>query len=280
MRLWVYLVLVTAMLSGCKRADDPMTEDEFCRVKAKIECEEVAPQCGFNPMACEPVRGTACRDLANSSKSAMRMYVPANAPDCLDEVARVYGKKSLIPPADLARLDDACARVFQGMAKSGEMCKVDFDCAGSLVCDKERCANRKQVGSGEGCSDPGEYCPAGEHCKKANSFSMCVKRVGRGSACSEAEPCLEGFRCQGTCVDKLALGATCAHSAECGSDYCNPYGRICGAGLNFAFESASCRAYMGALSTDGSAVADSGPSPDSGPAADVGAGPDAGAAVF
>src|SRR4029079_19204397 len=66
-------------------------------------------------------------------------------------------------------------------------------------------------------------------------------------------PCLEALRCSGgSCVDRVALGGTCASNDDCATaaPYCNHYaGNRCGLGLSFAEGSASCEDFGGTSST-------------------------------
>lgn len=253
--------LAFVAVNACDKGDDPLTEEQFCLEYAKRECAEVGKECGFEPSVCEPIRATACRLFAASQKSAMRQYVPGNVDACLSQTSTAY-KDLPITPMELQALEDVCSRVFQGTAPAAAPCEVDYDCDGTMICDKGRCGTAKQVASGAGCSNLGERCPQGESCTKTNDFYMCTKRREKGMTCSATEPCLERYRCIGTCVDKLPLSSGCFEHSDCVSDYCSPYGNVCGQYLNFAYDSASCRAFMATsvpTSDAGDAGADSGP---------------------
>jgi hypothetical protein len=245
---WVILFAV----AGCNSLSG-MSEDEFCKEYAKRECARVADLCSFMPSVCEPVRVTACRAMAASSKTGVRKFNPDNAQGCLDQVNTAYANVP-IDAAHLAALDKACARVFEGNAAATEACTVDFDCTKNLVCDKGRCGTARVVGSGGGCANFGEVCPAGEYCSNATGFYLCTRRQAQGAACGAGQPCVEDLRCNGTCGPRLDSGATCAADDECKSAYCNAYPpagstRKCGAGLNFSEGSASCQAFMDPAAT-------------------------------
>lgn len=257
------LVLSASVLlvGACTKADGdmPMTEAEFCQEYAKRECAAVAPLCGYAPASCEPTRVVDCRTRAGLWKTGVggstRPFLPGNAPACLDKINTTYATLP-ITGAALRTLQDTCARVFQGTAKVTETCAVDADCENALICDKakSRCGEKKQVTAGAGCANIGELCPVDEYCKPVSGTFLCSKRAVKGAACSAAEPCVPSQRCMGTCVDLMAVGMPCALDDECTSNYCNPYTKACGVGLNFADGSDSCDAYRGsATGADASA---------------------------
>jgi hypothetical protein len=231
-----------------------MTEDEFCKEYAKRECAKVAGYCVFPASSCEPLRVTACQQMAAASKTGNRKFNADNAGTCLDQVDKTYGTIPIVA-LQLQALDRACSRVFSGAAKATEACSIDFDCDGALICDKGRCGAAKVVGSGGGCANVGETCPKGEYCSNASGLYTCTKKQAAGAACSDSQPCVETLRCTATCTARADIGATCASDDECTSGYCTLYPaagqpRKCGPGLSFADGSPSCLAYTGA-SPDG-----------------------------
>jgi hypothetical protein len=231
-----------------------MTEDEFCKEYGKRECAKVAGYCEFTASSCEPLRVTACQQMAAASKTGSRKFNADNADRCLDQVNKTYGTIPIMPP-QLDALDRACSRVFSGAAKANEACTVDFDCDGDLVCDKGRCGAAKVVASGGGCANVGETCPKGEYCTNSTGLYQCTRKQAAGATCSDSQPCVETLRCTGTCTARAEVGATCASDDECASGYCTPYPapgtpRKCSSGLSFAAGSTSCQAYMG-TSPDG-----------------------------
>jgi hypothetical protein len=247
MRLRTSFVLL-ATFTGCGLGKS-MTEDQFCQEYAKRECAKVAAYCSFSATSCEPLRLTACHQMADASKSATRQYNADSAGKCLDQVNATYG--TLPITADkLQALDRACSRVFSGGAKAAAACTIDFDCEKDLICDKGHCGAAKVVGSGAGCANIGETCPKGQSCTNTGGLFMCTAKQAMGAACSATQPCVEELRCTGTCVARADNAAVCMDDDECKSGYCNAYvapgsPRKCGLGLSFSDGSPSCAFYMG-----------------------------------
>jgi hypothetical protein len=242
-RAWLVLcVLGTA----CIKSDPPLTEDSFCEQYARIECGKVAPWCSFDPTVCQPVRKEACRVSAASYKTSGRTFNPDNTDACLKKLEDSY-KGIPILPATLKAVDDACARVYGGLAKMNDSCAADFDCSGNLICDKGHCGPLKVVSSLGGCANVGERCQPDEFCTNdnANQLYFCVKRVQQGAPCSLSHPCAEGLRCQDVCIAKIPSGGTCTVDDECAMGYCNRYisPRTCGVGLSFSAGAPSCIAF-------------------------------------
>jgi hypothetical protein len=243
------------IVTGCeKKDDDEMTEVQFCQEYARRECAAIAPLCGFAPASCEPTRFNECQNrivVWRNSTTGARPYRPANAAACFAKVDEAYSKLP-ITGATLQALNDTCARVFQGSAKTLQACGIDLDCEGNLICDKRLCAERKAVAAGAFCANPGEVCVATESCKlaAASSVLQCSAKQALGAACSAADPCADSLRCAGTCMEKVAIGGACAQSADCQSGYCSSSSLRCSVGLSFAENSDSCRAYMGSPIAD------------------------------
>jgi hypothetical protein len=261
------LLLGGLVTAGCEINTKTMNEEEFCVEYAKRECGKVATACSFErPAACEKERADVCRAWAKATKSDVRGFRPDNVDKCLEKVTETYGLP-LIKAENLKALRDVCERVFQGSRKANEACTAEEECGGSLICDKKRCAQRREVSAGGNCANPGELCPKGEFCQPMMGISVCSKRKEKGAMCTEAEPCGEALRCKDTCVERTAVNLACASDDECDSGYCSPHVKRCLLGLNFAAGSPSCDAFEGkAVNGDASA----------GAAADVGTRPDAG----
>jgi hypothetical protein len=263
-----FAAVLAALLGACQAAPGAMNEEEFCVEYARRECAKVALACGFErPTTCEEVRKTACRAWVQRTKSEVRGFRPENVEACLKKVSDTYGEP-LIKAEHWKALADVCQRVFQGSRRALEPCAADGECAAGLVCDKRRCAPRRDVGPGAPCANPGDTCPRTEYCKQADEIVwMCTRKLEKGRPCGVAEPCAEALRCRGTCTDRLPVSAPCAQDDDCETGYCFPYRGVCAAGLNFALGSPSCDAYEGKA----------GPAPDAGaggsapPAADAGA---------
>jgi hypothetical protein len=208
----------------------------------------VASLCSFDPAMCQPVRKDACRMTATAHHNNGRQFNPGSTDGCLKKLEEAY-KLLPIPASKLKEVDDACARVFGGLAKATDPCTADFECSGSLICDKNHCGTLKVVPSLGGCANIGERCQPDEFCTNdnPNQLFFCVKRVQQGAPCSLSRPCAEGLRCRDVCVPKVANGE-CAIDDDCQSGYCNRYisPRTCGVGLTFSPGAPSCTAYASA----------------------------------
>jgi hypothetical protein len=250
-RILGVLTLGASLVAGCAAKDDAMNEQEFCEEYARRECTEVGVGCGFNTTEkaeCLPIRMTTCMAFAARSKSAARQFRPSNTDACLNQVTLTY-KKVPITRADFDMLEDVCSRAYQGTAMANEACTIDYECTGSLICDKGRCGTRELVAAGSGCANVGEICPKAEFCSNSSGLYLCVQRQNKGAVCDAARPCFEQYFCTGTCVDRLPLGAGCLADEDCSSRYCSPSSR-CGDGLRFAEDAPSCVPYKRATSSD------------------------------
>lgn len=263
-------LLLTLLTAGCGSGGDGMTEEQFCADYASRECSKVGVICGVAAADCQPARVAACNAFVRASKSDVREFRPANTTACLDRVSATYSKL-FITGTELAILRDVCARVFEGQAKRNEMCSMDYECAGRLICDKGFCGERREVSKGAGCGNPGELCSMGEYCRSTGALWLCAMKKERGSACSATEPCLEGLRCMGTCEPKLNDGNACATDEDCLSGYCSPDARVCDPGLAFAPRAPSCNAYGARPSGPPDAGAPDAGAPDAAPSADASA---------
>jgi hypothetical protein len=257
-RAWPILCVLAA--AGCKTTE-PMTEEKFCQEYARIECGKIADLCTFNPASCEPIRVEACRMAAARLKGGGHQFNPDNTDECLNTLEGAF--KNLPIKADkLQEIDDACARVFAGVAKVTDPCTIDYDCAKGLICDKGHCGTLKVVPSRGGCANIGERCQPEEYCtnENPNMLYMCMPRLVEGSACSPSRPCTTGLRCRDTCVRKLPIAGACTDNEDCETGYCTEFvpNPTCGIGLNFATGSPSCLAFMGVPVRGPNEVADAG----------------------
>jgi hypothetical protein len=254
------LVLAVA---GCGGDTKSLTEDQFCTEWAERECGQVAAKCVIKEGDCQPVRKKVCQDFAAAAKatSTARKYVAGNTSTCLSRLNAIYGS-SQIDPDDWSSMREACQRVFQGEAKADDKCTIDYDCEGTLICDKGRCA-KKNTQNMTNCSNPGFLCSTGKYCKRDGDTFICEARIAQGIACSAAEPCLESLRCDGTCQPELDDGAKCTSDADCKSNFCSPFTGVCLKFVTFAMGSSSCNAFTSSSST-----------PDAGTSADTAASSD------
>lgn len=262
------LALAGLLSAACEIKTKSMNEEEFCVEYGKRECGKVATACSFEkPASCEKERAEVCRAWVKVTKSDTRGFRPDNVDKCLDKVTETYGMP-LIKAENMKALRDVCDRVFQGSHKANEMCKVDAECGGSLICDKQRCAARKEVSAGGNCANPGEICPKGEFCQPMAGISVCAKRKEKAAMCAETAPCLESLRCKDSaCIERTAVNLSCNSDDECESGYCSPHVKRCLLGLNFAAGAPSCDAFEGkSVDAGAGSVADMGGAPDAGTA--------------
>jgi len=247
------LFILAAVFAGCDDKDAPLTQAQFCEQKAKHECQ-VATRCGVMTDVCVAARSDECRDFAKESSTVTRAYKSDNVGPCLDKTKSVYAK-STITQTDLAALNEACGRVFEGSSTTTDSCTVDYDCLGPLVCDKAKCGARVAKNKGEQCSNAGEVCALGSYCASSDNGShLCTARATKGQPCSATAPCLENLRCNGaTCADRFGIGETCANNDDCASaaPYCDRDNQnTCQVGLMFAPKAPACSAYGAASSVD------------------------------
>jgi hypothetical protein len=201
----------------------------------------------ISPTTCEPVRVEACRDFVIQAKGD-RTFRPENVEGCLKQVDETF-KKALIKAEDMVALRAKCSRVYEGRAKANEVCAIDQDCQSPLICDKGHCGPLRTVSAGANCANPGEICQSTEYCRPTSGLLVCTKRPGKDAACSEAEPCGPGLRCQNVCIEKLANGTACSRDEECAEGFCHPFPppgtpNICAGGLSFAQFTPVCDAYF------------------------------------
>ncbi|GAC1573020.1 MAG: hypothetical protein NVS3B20_04810 [Polyangiales bacterium] len=248
--LWIAASAVSGSFGcGTPAKDDPgLSVDAFCQGKAQQECQ-VASRCGTQTGACVASRTSRCSATVAQQTTGTRAYRAANAQGCIDKTKAVYAQNT-ITAKDLDAIDDVCGRVFQGTAKALAPCAIDFDCEGSLICDKKLCANRAIKKLGELCGTPGEICDAGAFCgNAAGGARQCLAKKAAGDACdATTAPCLESLRCSTTCLDRFQSGGACTSNDECAASapYCDPYiGKKCDAGLGFAPGAPVCKDFGG-----------------------------------
>jgi hypothetical protein len=157
----------------------------------------------------------------------------------------VLNRNLAIEAKDYRSIDTVCGRVFHGNANAYEVCGVDADCSGTLICDKGRCGSPRQVEPDAGCANIGEYCPLSYYCGDASGVWMCAARPGLGAFCDAGIACLEDLRCaNGVCTTRLSIGMACQDDGECASGFCEPFALKCGADVRFAEGTSACLAYQ------------------------------------
>jgi hypothetical protein len=109
-------------------------------------------------------------------------------------------------------------------AKEGAACTASLDCASGLACIEDVCRKRSNVAEGATCvfskggsttvlnCSPGLYC---DLTIAGTSYSgSCKKIPNKGEACKSE--CADGLYCKdGTCADRLAVGAPCSSTVQC-----------------------------------------------------------------
>jgi hypothetical protein len=240
--------LAALVVSSCNRDDSPMTRAEFCQSLSQRECTNVALACYLPEVECKAVRQATCTAWAQGEEDLQRPFDAANAGACLSRVSAVFGvlnQNLAIQASDFRSIDTACARVFHGNAQANDICGVNADCGGIMICDKGRCGTMRQVDPGAGCANVGEHCPQGYYCGGASGVWMCTARPGLGALCSEEVACVENLRCDnGICADRLDIGFVCQNDGECASSFCEPFALKCGTGVRFAEGTSACQAYQ------------------------------------
>lgn len=285
MNKWLGL-LVGFSLSGAAvmacsstTTDKYPTYDSMCTDVAAQECQ-VASTCLVTTDACTTARKTICLSNASAAiSSGGRSYTAGRAEDCVNKTRDTY-KKSPITPKDLADLADTCGRVYAGSKQKGDACTSNYDCTGSMICDKSHCADKVQKNKGDGCANPGEVCETGTYCASSGDVKICTPKLDLGGACDATKPCLETARCEnGTCTARVGIGQSCSTTrdatdpnADCSSaaPYCDTAaGSLCAPGLSFAAKAPDCSAYGGTAVTP---VVDAGGTQDTGTSEDAGGG--------
>ena len=168
-----------------------------------------------------------------------------------------------ITPAEVAAVDDNCARVMAGAAKLLEECPSGtYQCSGKLVCDKGFCANTTIRTKGQPCANPGDICAAGSHCATdpAKNVLVCLADLVKGDACTPhgktdgPGPCLATLQCNGQgatglCEDRIGSGGPCTPGQDqcvAAAPYCHPTLKKCTAGMSFSpMETDTCKPFGG-----------------------------------
>jgi len=260
-------------------SSSPPTENDYCPQRAQKECVVAGP-CSADPMACQSTRTKACMNEVAAIKATpatTRVFTPTNMSACLSQTGTVYAK-SLITPADLATVADACGYVYQGNVAKYSACTVNYDCADKTnICDKGFCAPKMVVATSAQCSEDGAICPTAQYCAPVtmSNTMVCTNKLASGASCASA-PCQDTLRCSGgTCQPLLGLNAACCTDSDCAAaaPYCNPYaGYECTAGLEFATHSPSCSAFGDTMAAAPTGTPACGGSPDGGAGPDGAAG--------
>jgi hypothetical protein len=243
------LVACSSSSSGPKYPDTA----SFCSAWATEECQ-VAARCAVPSANCTSARQADCQTFASTATADLtRTYNSGNAEACIDKIHDLYSSAAsgtAITPPQMADMADVCNRTFSGNVQSLKACTSNYDCSGSLICDKNFCANSTTKNLGDPCGDPGDVCASGAFCSTpaGSTLSQCVAEGAQGAACSAAAPCQPSLRCANTCGPLLQAGTLCATDADCdpSAPYCDPnVGNKCDQGLSFAAGAPACSTYGG-----------------------------------
>lgn len=241
------LVALTACSSSAE-ADKYPTTDAFCDAQAQAECDGNAAKCAATSAACTGARKAACLAFVQSAQTGTRTYQPKAAETCVDTSKSTYAK-STITPTDTDALDAVCELVFRGSQAKLGACTSDGDCADSLICDKNVCADKVEKKLGEFCGNPGEVCDSSSFCAVTGTALQCVAKKAQGETCdAKTAPCIDTLRCNTTCSPRFESGESCAANSDCAADapYCDTYnGNKCSAGIILAPGTAICKAAFG-----------------------------------
>lgn len=284
MNKWLGFATLAAFVGAAATACSTSTSDKYptyasmCDDVATQECQ-VAAACVLSADACKTARTKVCLDAANVAISGGRTYTAGRAQDCVDKSKDTFSKTP-ITPTDLAAQADTCARVYAGSKQKGDTCQSDYECSGSLVCDKQHCGDKVQKSKGDGCANPGETCETGTYCAQSGGVRICTPKIALGAQCDPVNaPCIETARCSaatgGTCVARVDIGGTCDAkretdpNADCAAaaPLCDTTINECVDGLRFAPKAPDC-SLMGGAGTDAGSPADSAPPVDSAPPTD------------
>lgn len=206
--------------------DDEVTEkypsaDAFCTGKAETECTAGAAVCGATVDACKSKRKSVCSATASAATGRGGVYRPQNAEKCINDTKALYESK-IVDLTKEKEVDETCARVFAGSTKKGANCTDTLECESPLICDRNFCSEKKQVGLDEACNNPGETCPATAYCGPRGGSNFCNAKNEVGDSCGASTPCLDTLRCltPGGCADRLGAGVSCDKNDDCSTGFC------------------------------------------------------------
>ena len=197
----------------------------FCSAYADALCQGVAAGCGTTVDTCKTKAVAKCNTDATG-----RAYKASNAPDCVDKTKNLFSQKTFTADQEKEQ-QTACGRTFGGTVAKNAPCQTDFECQGSMVCDKGLCADKTDKKVGEACNNPGDICEKGSYCGNQGAVKFCLAKKAQGDLCPPDVPCLEDLVCVGTCQPKVGPGSVCGKDDECQqattSPYCDPIQKKC-----------------------------------------------------
>jgi hypothetical protein len=195
------------------------TVEEFLEGYEKAGCEWIKRCWGINNCVGDIGAMDFLRELRATVPSEVEGgrlgFHAQQAARCLARRARCGDE----PPHNLPE----CHDIFYGRVKLGDDCyypNTPSECAVG-VCDAcpGHCASVTDPDQkGDACND--RSCAQGLGCRPVNNTHYeCVEIVGSGEPCSSTVQCEDGLYCSdGTCADRIALGAACSFDFACGPD--------------------------------------------------------------
>lgn len=235
---------LAAVLAACGSEDAGpkyASVEAFCTDYATTACKEVSPKCSIVDATCQQKAKAECNGIATAATG--RNFNSGAGEACIGKLRDTYGKQGTITGAEFAALGEACQRAFQGSAAKLGSCKVDYDCTGSLICDKTLCADKVQKNLDELCGNPGEVCAKGSYCT-GDAVKKCVAKRKGGEACGATQPCQEDLRCLSSiCAPLVGAGEKCETSADCSTGYCDGRLKTCSAGVTLTAGATGCDPY-------------------------------------
>lgn len=222
----VLMACASAVAVAACSSDEPESKysssSAFCSAKADAECTNLALSCGASVEACKSKRSDACNLAATTAQAAGRNYKAANAETCINKTNEVYSPKTVDPEKEVD-LVDVCERVFAGSKPANTPCQSNYECDGTMICDKTVCATKVDTAVGSACGDPGKVCSKGAYCAAQGPNKFCVAKKGENDICQTDSPCKEDLRCVGaggggtggSCKPRVGVGEKCNSDGDC-----------------------------------------------------------------
>ncbi len=224
-----------------------LEESEFYSELVQAACRGMSGCCARSNLVmsktkCEIAVRTWLKNRGIARSSDTTAYDATAATACIGQVEALMRSCvdwQLNTPA-------SCSEVFSGPQTPGALCVGDEDCqvpkAGEAVClpvgdGTSTCRVWRPGTRGMGCQATCQMSNGIEHCLPQNPVppadatycfvqdglrcgpdSTCTALAERDEACAGELDCAKGLFCdlaQGTCVDRLAVGATCSPTTTC-----------------------------------------------------------------
>jgi hypothetical protein len=204
------------------------TAATFCQAWGHAACNAgVVDACGGDDAeACVASQQSFCLDLLPYG------YQPKFAQECLDAVEAAYSDANLSAEelTVVLQLGEPCDRLIKGIGAANASCAESTDCntLDGLRCvvkpgeTQGTCQVPVEVGGGDRCSAPEQFCADGYYCSGSN----CIATKELGEACGFDTECSPEHRCTATadaageCVERLDDAEPCTADGECQSNLC------------------------------------------------------------